>query len=86
MMPGVVRNDDPTGISTPDVMHHLGGDLYATLLGIPTGGSARLTFDTSPLIWMLWLGGVITALGGAISLRSRRTSRPGKRIEADVGV
>ena len=66
---------DETGVSTPDVLHGPGGDLYITLLGIPDGGSATFQFDTSPMIWVLWLGGLTTAAGGFLAMAARRRER-----------
>ena len=63
--------DDPTGISTPDVLTRPGGDLYITLLDL-SPESATLKFDTSPMIWLIWLGGFVTAGGGAWSIAARR--------------
>lgn len=62
---------DTTGISTPDVLTRADGDLYLTLLDLDSE-SATLTFDTSPLIWLIWLGGAVTAAGGAWSVSARR--------------
>ncbi len=62
------------GVSTPDVLSGPRGDLYATLLNIDSG-SATLTFDTSPLIWLLWLGGLVTAAGGILAVTTRRQER-----------
>ena len=78
--------DSDTGVSTPDVLHRPGGDLYSTLLALPDDGSARLTFDTSPLIWVLWVGGLVTATGGflAIGWRRRERVRRPQRQNADV--
>jgi len=66
---------DESGVSTPDVLHRPGGDLYVTLLGLPDNGSAALTFDTSPMIWVLWVGGLVTAAGGFLAMRARRRER-----------
>lgn len=76
---------DTTGVSTPDVLNRPGGDLYITLLSLDAE-SATLTFDTSPLIWLLWLGGIVTAVGGAWSIAARREdrSRSRERQTADV--
>jgi cytochrome c-type biogenesis protein CcmF len=48
------------------------GDLYLTIRNIDSGG-VTLTLDTSPMIWLLWLGGGLAAAGGiwALSARSR---------------
>lgn len=77
---------DDTGVSTPDVVHRPNGDLYATLLGLPSDGSANLTFDTSPLIWTLWVGGLVTATGGLLAMGARRRERSERsdRQTADV--
>lgn len=64
---------DTTGVSTPDVLTRVGGDLYVTLLDLDSE-SATLTFDTSPMIWLIWLGGMVTAAGGAWSIAARRES------------
>jgi cytochrome c-type biogenesis protein CcmF len=66
---------DASGVSTPDVLHRPDGDLYITLLGIPEGGSATFQFDTSPMIWVLWLGGLTTATGGFLAMAARRRER-----------
>ncbi len=78
--------DSDTGISTPDVLHGLRGDLYATMLGLPSEGSTNLNFDTSPLIWVLWLGGLTSATGGFLAYRARHRERTGRsdRQTADV--
>ena len=62
------------GVSTPDKLSSPQGDLYATLLNLDSE-SATLTFDTSPLIWFLWLGGLVTAGGGIWAMTSRRQER-----------
>ena len=65
---------DAAGVSTPDVLSGPKGDLYATLLNLDSE-SATLTFDTSPLIWLLWLGGLVAAGGGIWAMASRRQER-----------
>ena len=62
------------GVSTPDKLSSPQGDLYATLLNVDSE-SATLTFDTSPLIWFLWLGGLVTAGGGMWAMIGRRQER-----------
>ncbi len=66
---------DVSGVPTPDVVHRPGGDLYVTLVGLPETGTAQFTFDTSPMIWVLWLGGLTTAAGGFLATRARRRER-----------
>ncbi|HEU4750728.1 MAG TPA: cytochrome c-type biogenesis CcmF C-terminal domain-containing protein [Acidimicrobiia bacterium] len=62
---------DTAGISTPAVHTAFTGDLYLTLLNIDATG-ILLRMDTSPGIWLLWVGGLIAAGGGAWSLTARR--------------
>jgi cytochrome c-type biogenesis protein CcmF len=62
---------DTTGVSTPDVLTRPGGDLYITLLDL-SPDSATITLDTSPMIWLIWLGGFVTAAGGVWSVAARR--------------
>ena len=64
---------DRSGIATPAVMSRPGGDLYLTLLDIDTSG-IRLQADTTPLIWLVWLGGLTTAAGGFLAVRARRAA------------
>lgn len=75
-----------SAVSTPDVLHRPGGDVYVTLLGLPETGSATFTLDTSPMIWVLWLGGLVAAAGGFVALAARRRERveTGDRQTADV--
>lgn len=65
---------DTSGVSTPDVLSRPGGDLYVTLLNLDSE-SATLTFDTSPLIWLLWIGGLTVAAGGGWSFAARREEK-----------
>jgi cytochrome c-type biogenesis protein CcmF len=73
------------GISTPDVLTKPKGDLYATLINLDSA-EATLAFDTSPLIWFLWLGGLVTAAGGIWSMAGRQQERikDDKRQTVDV--
>jgi cytochrome c-type biogenesis protein CcmF len=70
--------DDTSGITTPAIHSSLAGDLYLTLIDINPGGIV-VRLNTSPGIWLLWAGGLVTASGGVWSLRSRR------REEVSVG-
>ncbi len=72
--------DDPTGVSTPDALHLPGGDIYVTMLRLDAA-SVTLGFDTSPLIWLIWLGGGVVAAGGAVAITGRRagTSTPARQ-------
>ena len=72
---------DTSGITTPAVHSGIGGDLYLTLIDIdPTGILLRL--NTSPGIWLLWTGGLVTTAGGIWSLTARRR----QPAEVAVGV
>lgn len=67
---------EQSGVGTPDVLHRPGGDLYLTLRDLPDDrGAVTITFDTSPMIWILWLGGLLAAAGGFIAMRARRRER-----------
>ncbi len=72
-------------VGTPAIASRPSGDLYVTLLEIGPG-SATLTFDTAPLIWLLWAGGLVTAAGGFWSVAVRATERRARlrRQTADV--
>jgi cytochrome c-type biogenesis protein CcmF len=69
--------EDTTGITTPAVHSTLAGDLYLTLLSIDSIGIV-LRAETSPGIWLIWLGGLTVAAGGVISLSARRRARIGR--------
>lgn len=72
---------DTSGITTPAVHSGISGDLYLTLIDIdPTGILLRL--NTSPGIWLLWAGGLVTTAGGLWSLNARRR----QSAEVTVGV
>jgi cytochrome c-type biogenesis protein CcmF len=67
-----------SGVGTPDVLHLPGGDVYFTLRSLPDpdrAGAVALTIDTSPMIWVLWLGGLVTVTGGLLAIRARRRER-----------
>jgi cytochrome c-type biogenesis protein CcmF len=76
---------DTSGVSTPAVSTGIGGDLYITLLALTTE-QATMTFDTSPMIWLIWVGGAVTAAGGLWSVAARRRERSpiAARQTADV--
>jgi cytochrome c-type biogenesis protein CcmF len=76
---------DTSGVVTPAVLSRPSGDLYLTLKDIDSE-EVELALDTSPLVWMIWLGGIVTAVGGAWSVRARRDDRARSRLglPADV--
>jgi cytochrome c-type biogenesis protein CcmF len=55
------------------------GQLYASVADIETGGTVGLRLYYKPLVLLIWLGAVVMALGGALSLADRRS-----RIAAPV--
>jgi cytochrome c-type biogenesis protein CcmF len=62
-----------SGVGTPDVVHLRSGDLYFTLRDLPGDrGAITVTFDTSPMIWILWLGGATAVIGGVLAMMARR--------------
>ncbi|HEY5889118.1 MAG TPA: heme lyase CcmF/NrfE family subunit [Acidimicrobiia bacterium] len=77
--------NDGAGIVTPDVLTRPRGDLYLSLRNFDSA-SITLALDTSPLIWLLWVGGLTAAAGGFLALASRRTERKStdQRLTADV--
>ena len=76
---------DTSGVSSPAVLSTPKGDLYVTLRDLDSQ-SVSLALDTSPLIWLLWLGGLTAAGGGALALFARRRERKplAERQTADV--
>jgi cytochrome c-type biogenesis protein CcmF len=76
---------DTTGVSTPAVRTMFRGDLYVTLLALDPE-RATMTFDTSPMIWLIWVGGGVIAAGGFWSVAARRgeRARAPARQTADV--
>lgn len=76
-----------TVVGTPDVLHRPSGDLYFTLRDLPDStGRVTVAFDTSPMIWVLWVGGLVTVAGGFLATRARRRERIGAedRLTVDV--
>ena len=57
-------------VGTPEIHSTLGGDLYVTLRRLTSEGIV-VDLDTSPMMWLVWLGGMITTAGGFISARAR---------------
>jgi cytochrome c-type biogenesis protein CcmF len=58
-------------IGTPAVWTSLAGDLYVTLARLDDG-SVDVTVYRYPLMYLLWLGGLLTAAGGIAALGGRR--------------
>jgi cytochrome c biogenesis factor len=77
--------EQESAVVTPAVLTTPAGDLYLTLKALDSE-RVTLALDTSPMVWLLWLGGLTTAAGGAWSLLARRTARREavERQSADV--
>jgi cytochrome c-type biogenesis protein CcmF len=60
-------------VPTPAVHTGLREDVYLSLVRIEEG-TARVTIDVFrfPLMWLLWLGGLVVVSGGALSFFGRR--------------
>ena len=74
-----------SAIVTPAVMRRAGGDLYLTLRRIDSA-TVELGLDTSPLVWLIWLGGLTAAAGGFWSLAARKSDRAVTREELTADV
>ena len=74
-----------SGIVTPAVMSRPSGDLYLTIRNLDAE-SVTLSLDTSPLIWLLWVGGFVAAGGGfwAWSARRRDVAKVQELLSTDV--
>ena len=59
-------------IVTPEVLSTARGDLYVTLRRLNAEGIV-ISLDTSPLQWLMWVGGLVTTAGGFIAMRGRRS-------------
>ena len=75
-------------IPTPSVRIGLREDLYLSLVRLEPE-TARVTLDVYrfPLMWLLWLGGLVIVAGGALSFVGRRRRRqlaPPQEETADV--
>ena len=62
-------------IGTPDVRSTWRGDVYLALRRLDED-VATLDVYRYPLMYLLWIGGAITALGGLLALGGRRSARP----------
>jgi cytochrome c-type biogenesis protein CcmF len=78
MQPRVHRYPNAAqAVATPDVRTGLFDDVYLSLAGLTERGTLVLEVFVFPLMWLLWFGGLVTALGGAYALRGRRRAAPG---------
>ena len=72
-------------IPTPAVHTGLREDVYLSLVRIEEG-TARVTLDVFrfPLMWLLWLGGLVVVSGGGLSFFGRRQQRAAVQEAAHV--
>jgi cytochrome c-type biogenesis protein CcmF len=65
---------NPAGVTTNDAAIHTNGvqDIYVVFADEPATGGAELRLNRHPLAPEIWFGGLIMALGGALSLSDRR--------------
>jgi cytochrome c biogenesis factor len=61
-------------VATPSVDTQLGGDLYLSLVAIGDNG-ASLDLFWFPFIWLMWVGGALTAGGGVWAWLVRKPRR-----------
>jgi len=62
-------------VATPDVRTGFVDDVYLSLSSLTSGGAVSIEVFVFPLMWLLWFGGTVTAIGGLIALRARRRTR-----------
>ncbi len=66
-------------IGTPAVYTTPGGDLYLTLRSLPAP-EITLSLDSSPMMWTVWLGGLLIGAGGFVAARGRRRRRSAQEL------
>jgi len=62
-------------VATPDVRTGFVDDVYLSLSSLTSGGTVSLDVFVFPLMWLLWFGGAVAALGGFMALGARRRTR-----------
>jgi cytochrome c-type biogenesis protein CcmF len=73
----------PTETSEADIATRLGGQLYTVIGKSDEGGRWQLRLWWKPFVTLIWLGGVLVALGGLLALVGRlRRSRRVRHEEA----
>jgi cytochrome c-type biogenesis protein CcmF len=66
-----------TTVSVPDIRSSPLRDVYTTVLAVaPDGSTATVRLAVNPMVGLIWAGGALTALGGALSL----VRRPARRV------
>jgi cytochrome c-type biogenesis protein CcmF len=73
-------------VSIPGIQSGLTRDVYATVLSVAEdAGSVTVRLAVNPLVGLVWAGGFVVALGGALSLFRRRRSPAAAPEPALVG-
>jgi cytochrome c-type biogenesis protein CcmF len=72
-------------VATPDVRSGLIEDVYLSLTSV-AGSTVAVDVSVFPLMWMLWLGGAVTAGGGLWSIKERRKRADRRRDEELPGL
>ncbi|MGH7501597.1 MAG: heme lyase CcmF/NrfE family subunit [Longimicrobiales bacterium] len=71
-----VYNGRPEPVTTPAVRSRPDRDLYVNLLAFAEDGStATLSVIVEPLVWWIWVGGLIAAAGGILASLPKRRRR-----------
>jgi cytochrome c-type biogenesis protein CcmF len=78
-------NDQP--ITTPAVRTRPTQDLYINLMAFdPDRSTVTLHIVTEPLVWWIWIGGLVVGLGSLIALWPQRRRRGSQRVVAAATV
>jgi cytochrome c-type biogenesis protein CcmF len=60
-------------VSSPGIQSGLTRDVYTTVLAVDEdGAAATIRVAVNPLVGLVWAGGLLIALGGALSWYRRR--------------
>jgi len=71
-----IYNGRAEPITTPAVRSRPERDLYVNLLAFAEDGStATLSVIVEPLVWWIWVGGMIAAIGGVMASLPKRRRR-----------
>ena len=63
------------------ILESLQQDVYLVLHGVSAGETAEIRITFNPLVWWVWYGGIIMALGGLIVMWPQATRAGTKRRE-----
>ncbi len=63
------------GIGTPSIHTNPLHDWYLTLVSAPTSGRVTIVVQVGTMVMLLWIGGLIMALGTALALVPARKRR-----------